>query len=90
MVDEGCITQAEADEAKAIRLAQRIRGTNSIAPYFTEKVRQQYQAAANQAVSHDLRTLDKRHGFRSPDRNVLDEGGTLEEFGVKQQTEFRG
>ena len=106
MANEDYITQAEADEAKAkpVQLAQRIRGTNSIAPYFTEEVRQHlkheygarrlyedglvvhttldatHQAAANQAVSHGLRTLDKRHGFRSPDRNILDEGGTLEEF----------
>ena len=106
MVAEGYITQAEADEAKAkpIQLAQRTRGTNSIAPYFTEEIRQHleheygarrlyedglvvhttldatHQAAANQAVSHGLRTLDKRHGFRSPDRNILDEGGALEEF----------
>ena len=106
MIDEGYITQAEADEANAkpIRLAQRIRGTNSSAPYFTEEVRQYLehkygarrlyedglvvhttldttlQAAANQAVSQGLRTLDKRHGFRSPDRNILDEGGTLKEF----------
>ena len=93
MVAEGYITQAEADEAKAkpIQLAQRTRGTNSIAPYFTEEIRQHleheygarrlyedglvvhttldatHQAAANQAVSRGLRTLDKRHGFRSPE-----------------------
>ena len=40
----------------------------------------QLQAAANRAVSQGLRDLDKRIGFRSPERNILDEGETLEEF----------
>ncbi len=40
----------------------------------------QLQAAAHRAVSQGLRTLDKRIGFRSPTRNILDEGETLEAF----------
>ena len=40
----------------------------------------QLQGAANRAVSQGLRDLDKRIGFRSPERNILDEGETLEEF----------
>ena len=42
MADEGYLTQAEADEAKAkpIQLVQRTQRTNSIAPYFIEEVRQ--------------------------------------------------
>ena len=41
------------------------------------------QRAANLAVSRGLRTLDKRHGFRDPRRNVLsgdDAAETVEDF----------
>ena len=38
------------------------------------------QAAANQAVSEGLRRLDKRHGFRQVQRNILEDCETLEEF----------
>ena len=38
------------------------------------------QAAANLAVSQGLRNLDKRIGFRSPQQNILDEDGGLEEY----------
>ena len=42
MADEGYVTQAEADEARAqpITLAARTVRSNSIAPYFIEEVRQ--------------------------------------------------
>ena len=42
MVDEGYVTQAEADEAKArpTTLAERTVRSNSVAPYFIEEVRQ--------------------------------------------------
>ena len=42
MVDEGFVTQAEADEvmARPIVLAERRERSNSIAPYFIEEVRQ--------------------------------------------------
>ena len=42
MADEGYVTQAEADAAKAepIVLAERAERTNSIAPYFIEEIRQ--------------------------------------------------
>ena len=36
--------------------------------------------AANRAVSDGLRRLDKRHGFRPVARNVLAEGGTLQDY----------
>ena len=106
MADEGYITRAEAYEAKKkpIQLAQRTRRTNSIAPYFTEEVRQHLereygvrrlyeeglvvhttldatlQEAANRAVSQGLRDLDKRHGFRPTERNILDQNESLEDF----------
>jgi penicillin-binding protein 1A len=38
------------------------------------------QEFANRAVERGLRRIDKRHGYRKPKRNVLDEGGTLESF----------
>ena len=46
MADEGYIAQAEADDAKhrPIQLAQRVRRTNSVAPYFIEEVRQHLEA----------------------------------------------
>ena len=40
----------------------------------------QLQSSAHRAVSEGLRNLDKRIGFRSPDRNILDESETLETF----------
>ena len=40
----------------------------------------QLQTAAHLAILQGLRNLDKRIGFRSPDRNILDEGESLEEF----------
>ena len=47
MVDEGYVTQAEADEARAqpITLAARTVRSNSIAPYFIEEVRQHLEHA---------------------------------------------
>lgn len=36
------------------------------------------QRAANRAVSQGLRTLDKRHGYRGPKRNVLNDTDTIE------------
>jgi penicillin-binding protein 1A len=38
------------------------------------------QEAANRALEHGLRTLDKRHGYRKPKRNVVAEGHTLDGF----------
>src|SRR5947208_2268824 len=38
------------------------------------------QEAANRALEHGLRTIDKRHGYRKPRRNVMAEGHTLEGF----------
>ena len=38
------------------------------------------QAFANGAVERGLRRIDKRHGYRKPKRNVIDEGSTLEAF----------
>src|SRR5712692_10995205 len=38
------------------------------------------QEAANRALEHGLRTIDKRHGYRKPKRNVMAEGHTLEGF----------
>ena len=38
------------------------------------------QRIASRAVSDGLRALDKRRGFRTPTRNVLTEGESLEEF----------
>ena len=117
MADEGYVSQAEADAAKAepIVLAERAVRTNSVlAPYFVEEIRQHLeqeygvaklyeegltvhttldaglQAAANQAVADGLRAHDKRRGFRTPERNILDEAeaevgteaaqGVLDEF----------
>jgi penicillin-binding protein 1A len=38
------------------------------------------QAAANRAVSDGLRRLDKRHGFRPVARNILEEGGAIDDY----------
>ena len=38
------------------------------------------QRAANRAVDAGLRRLDKRHGFRPAARNVIAEGGDIDEF----------
>src|SRR5712691_6225302 len=38
------------------------------------------QETANRALEHGLRTIDKRHGYRKPRRNVMAEGHTLEGF----------
>src|SRR5436190_11326748 len=38
------------------------------------------QEVANKALEHGLRTIDKRHGYRKPRRNVMAEGHTLEGF----------
>ena len=106
MVDNGYITQAESDEAKAseVMLAERTAQQHSIAPYFVEEVRQhieaaygagslyedglevhttldaRMQAAANAAVERQLRVLDKRHGYRPPTRNVVEDGDTLADY----------
>ncbi|MGE3508904.1 MAG: penicillin-binding protein 1A [Vicinamibacterales bacterium] len=38
------------------------------------------QLSANKAVNHGLRRIDKRRGFRKVTRNVLANGGTLDDF----------
>src|SRR3989475_1904880 len=38
------------------------------------------QDTANRALEHGLRRIDKRHGYRKPQRNVLAEGHTIEGF----------
>ena len=38
------------------------------------------QEAANKAVEHGLRALDKRHGYRKPARNVVTEGHAVDAF----------
>lgn len=38
------------------------------------------QEAANEALDRGLRRIDKRHGFRKPARNILDEGRALDTF----------
>src|SRR5207247_9073047 len=38
------------------------------------------QEAANRTLEHGLRTIDKRHGYRKPRRNVMVEAHTLEGF----------
>ena len=40
----------------------------------------QLQEIANKALEHGLRAYDKRHGWRKPTRNVLDERHTIEGF----------
>src|SRR5581483_8461545 len=40
----------------------------------------QLQDIANKAIEHGLRSYDKRHGWRKPMRNVLDEGHTIEGY----------
>src|SRR5262245_3670386 len=38
------------------------------------------QEIANKSLEHGLRVYDKRHGWRKPTRNVLDEGKAIETF----------
>jgi penicillin-binding protein 1A len=38
------------------------------------------QEAANRALNDGLRRIDKRHGFRSPRRNVIADGQTIDAF----------
>jgi penicillin-binding protein 1A len=38
------------------------------------------QEVANRSLEHGLRTLDKRHGYRKPRRNIVGEGHTIEGF----------
>ncbi len=38
------------------------------------------QETANRALEHGLRTVDKRHGYRKPKRNVIAEGHTIDGF----------
>ena len=38
------------------------------------------QDAANRALEHGLRALDKRHGYRKPKRNIVAEGHTVDAF----------
>jgi penicillin-binding protein 1A len=38
------------------------------------------QQTANKALEHGLRTIDKRHGYRKPKRNIVAEGHTVEGF----------
>jgi penicillin-binding protein 1A len=35
------------------------------------------QEVANRALEHGLRTLDKRHGYRKPRRNIVEEGHSI-------------
>src|SRR5512132_1560375 len=38
------------------------------------------QEAANRALEHGLRAIDKRHGYRKPKRNVVVEGHTIDGY----------
>jgi len=38
------------------------------------------QEVANRSLEHGLRTLDKRHGYRKPKRNIVGEGHTIEGY----------
>jgi penicillin-binding protein 1A len=38
------------------------------------------QDTANKALEHGLRTIDKRHGYRKPKRNIVAEGHTIDGF----------
>ena len=38
------------------------------------------QQTANKALEHGLRTIDKRHGYRKPKRNIVAEGHTIDGF----------
>jgi penicillin-binding protein 1A len=38
------------------------------------------QETANKALEHGLRTIDKRHGYRRPKRNIVAEGHTIDGF----------
>ena len=106
MAEEGFISQAEADAARAmpIVVVPHTGGGSLLAPYFVEEVRkhleQRYgarqlyenglsvhtsldvelQQAAHATLEHGLRALDKRRGFRKPERNILAEGLTLDQY----------
>ena len=45
------------------------------------------QTFANQAVDRGLRQIDKRHGYRRPQRNVVAEGHTLDQFSHDRWTQ---
>jgi penicillin-binding protein 1A len=106
MAEEGFISQAEADAARAkpiVVVPQAGSGT-SLAPHFVEEVRKglehrfgakqlyenglavhtsldvDLQEAANAALDRGLRALDKRQGFRRPERNILAEGLSIDRF----------
>ena len=94
MVEEGYITQQEADEAKEapIKIQSRENKFLNTAPYFTEYVRiylkEKYgeealytqglqvqttvnlanQKAAQEALKTGLRELDRRQGYRGPEK----------------------
>jgi penicillin-binding protein 1A len=94
MVEEGYITQQEADAAYRVPLKIQSRGNTflNVAPYFTEYVRiylqEKYgeealytqglqvqttltfesQKAAQEALQAGLRELDRRQGYRGPDK----------------------
>jgi penicillin-binding protein 1A len=38
------------------------------------------QEAANRALEHGLRAIDKRHGYRKPKRNVVADGHAIEDY----------
>jgi penicillin-binding protein 1A len=106
MADEGYISQAEADAARAkpITVVPPAGPGASPAPYFVEEVRKglehrfgakqlyenglavytsldvDLQQAANAALDRGLRQLDKRRGFRKPERNILAEGLSFDRF----------
>ena len=108
MAEEGFITTAEADTAKAEPIVTAGEPTRapSLAPYFVEEVRQhlearygakalyesglqvrttldaQLQAAANRALDEGLRRLDRRRGWRQPERNILREKRDLADFSM--------
>src|SRR6185369_2212079 len=44
------------------------------------------QDLANKALEHGLRAYDKRHGWRKPTRNVVDEQHTIEGFKTERWT----
>lgn len=94
MVEDGYITQEEADEAYRVPLEIQSRQNKflNIAPYFTEHIRiylqEKYgeealytqglqvhttvdltmQGAAQEALQEGLRALDRRQGYRGPEK----------------------
>ena len=106
MANNGYITQAQAETAKAEPIVTRgqPQPVKSVAPFFAEEVRQyleqkygakklyeaglsvqtgvdyKLQLAANTAVDHGLRMLDKRRGWRRDKPNLLDQHQSLNAY----------